>query len=234
MNYLQLVQKTVRKSGAKVEAPSTVVGQTGIAEMFVEWVADAWKDIQLERMGVNWRVARDVSFNLVVGTFDYSVSSLYESVNRRSVTCHLANAQESPVYYESYDYYRTQIDRIDRNDGKPQYFTFSPANTWVFWPNPDATYTIKYDAILLAQEFDATDNLGAGTSNAQTPTGLAARYHDAIVWQAVMNYALHFEDGSKFTEAQLKFRPYKKYFEERFMPLITVDTTALYPRVWTY
>jgi hypothetical protein len=230
MNYLQLVQKTVRKSGAKVEVPTTVVGQTGITEMFVEWVSDAWKNIQLERLGVAWRVDRDVSFPLVAGTYDYAIDSDYESINTRSVTCHLSNENETMVLFHPYDYYRTVVDRIDRADGKPQYFTISPENTLVFWPNPDDVYTIQYDGIREVQVFNYADNAGPGTSDVLTPTNLPVEYQDAIVWQAITNYALHFEDGSKLTEAQVQFKPYKKYFEERFMDIPTVDTTALYSR----
>jgi hypothetical protein len=93
---------------------------------------------------------------------------------------------------------------------------------------PDANYTVRYEGILLPQVFDYTDAGGNGTSNALTPTNLDAAYHDAIVWQAVMYYAMHFEDGSKLSEAQAMFRPFKKYFEERYMDIPTVDTSALY------
>ena len=43
-----------------------------------------------------------------------------------------------------------------------------------------------------------------------------------------MSYAMHFEDGTKLSEAQTKFIPYKKYFEERFMPIPSVATDILY------
>ena len=57
--YLEMVQKAIRKSGAKVDAPTTIVGATGITELFVEWVQDAWKEIQLEHLGWKWGVSRD-------------------------------------------------------------------------------------------------------------------------------------------------------------------------------
>ncbi len=47
---------------------------------------------------------------------------------------------------------------------------------------------------------------------------------------AVRYYALDKEDGTKLAESQAMFKPYKKYFEERHMPLVGVDTTALYTR----
>jgi len=233
MNYLQLVQKMVRKSGAKVDVPTTVVGQTGITEMFVEWIADAWKDIQLERLGLAWRTSRGLTFNLVAGTHEYGLDSTLESINTRSVTCHLGGVNESPVCFQRYDYYLTEIDRQTRMSGKPQYFSFTPDNNWVFWPNPDDTYAIVYEGVLEVEIFDSTDVAGAGTSDLLEPTALQPAYHDAIVWQALLNYGMHFEDGSKLSEAQVKFRPYKKYFEERFMPIVTVNTSALY-QPWLY
>jgi hypothetical protein len=201
--------------------------------MFVEWVADAWKDIQLERLGTNWRTSRGLTFALVAATYEYGIDAALESINTRSVTCELAGVNETPVCFQRFDYYRTEIDRTVRMSGKPQYFSLTPDNNWVFWPNPDDVYTIKYDGILDVEIFDATDVAGVGTSDVLEPTGLDLSYHDAIVWQALLSYGMHYEDGSKLSEAQVKFRPYKKYFEERFMPIVTVDTTALYSPRWS-
>jgi hypothetical protein len=229
MNYLALVQKTVRKSAAKVDVPTTVIGQSGLSELFVEWVQEAWKEIQMERLGIGWRVVTGETLSLVAGTYEYALDTDLESVNTRTVTQHLAGENETPVIFRTSDYYRTIIDRVSRSSGPPQYFTLMPDDkAWVFWPNPDQAYTVRFEGIRAIQEFDYTDAAGVGSSDVLTPTGLDSIYHDAIVWQAVANYAMHFEDGSKLQEAQVKFRPYKKYFEERFMDIPTVDTSALY------
>jgi hypothetical protein len=228
MTYLELVQKTVRKSGATVTAPATVIDQEGLQFMFVEWVQEAWKSIQLERLGLEFRRSRDLSLSLVASTDEYTLPNTLESVNLRSLTCHLSNEGETPVYFHTYDYWRRWIDRVDRGEGKPQFFTFGPLNKLIVWPIPDEAYTIQYEGILKAQVFDYEDTAGAGTSNALTPTNLEEEYHDAIVWQAVLYYAMHFEDGTKMAEAQTMFKPYKKYFEERYMDIPTVDTTVLY------
>ena len=68
------------------------------------------------------------------------------------------------------------------------------------------------------------------TDDNDTPSGIAAEYHDGIVWQAVAHYAQHFEDGSKLQEAMDRFIPYKKYFEMRAMPDVSVDLSAMYRR----
>jgi hypothetical protein len=228
MTYLELVQKAVRKSGSTLDEPSTVIDQTGLLFMFVEWVQEAWKEIQLERLGLHFRRDRDLTLSLVASTDEYTLPATLESVNMRSLTCHLAGEEESPVTYQSYQYWRMYIDKYERQEGKPQYFTFGPLGKLIVWPMPNDAYTIRYEGILLPQEFDYEDTAGAGTSNALEPTNLPDQYHDAIVWQAVISYAMHFEDGSKLQEAQAKFKPYKKYFEDRYMDDVPVDTTALY------
>jgi hypothetical protein len=104
---------------------------------------------------------------------------------------------------------------------RPLYFTFTPDNKIAFWPWPNANYTIKYEGI---RRVDVLDK----TNNNDVPLNLHEDYHDGIVWQAVLYYAQHFEDGSKFQEAVDRFAPYKKYFEARAMPEVSVNTTALY------
>lgn len=230
MTYLELVQKAVRKSGATVTEPSTVFGQTGLAFLFVEWVREAWRNIQLERLGLYFRRSRDLTLSLVASTDEYSLPNTLESVNLRSLTCHLSNENETPLKFQTYDYWRLYVDKIhaNRTESKPQYFTFAPDNKLIVWPIPDEAYTVRYEGILVPQEFDYEDTAGAGTSDDLEPTNLPDQYHDAIVWQAVLYYAMHFEDGTKMAEAQSMFKPFKKYFEERYMDIPTVDTTALY------
>lgn len=236
MNFLQLVQKTVRKSGAKIEEPTTVVGQTGLSALFVEWVQEAWKEIQLERLGLYWRTDRDLTLSLVDGTDEYNIPGTLESLNLRSLTRHLSNEDEGVVVFRTYDFWRRWVDRVDRSEGPPTYFTITPSGTIAFWPIPDDSYTIRYEGILAIEELDYTDAAGVGTSDALVPTNIDVAYHDAIVWQAVIYYAMHFEDGSKLSEGRARFKPYKKYFEERYMPIVEVDTTAMYDTVgdWFY
>lgn len=219
----------MRKSGATLAAPSTVVSQSGILELFVEWVQDAWKDIQLERLGLNWRVVRDQSLALVSGTDEYGLPSSLESINTNSLTCHLGGVNESKVYFQLYSFYQREIDRVVIPPGKPKYFTMAPLDgNIIFWPVPNEDFTVLYEGIKEVEIWDFTDDAGSGTSDVLVPTGLRSTYHDAVVWQAVMSYAMHFEDGSKLAEAQTKFLPYKKYFEERFMPIPSVVLDVLY------
>lgn len=220
--YLQLVQKAVRKSGAKVDVPSTIVSATGIDELFVEWVQDAWKDIQLEHLSWSWRVARDTLLSITSSTDEYAMPSALESVDRRTFSVYKVIADESPLHFINYHYWRYHLDKLSpAASAKPINFTITPDDILAFYPKPDQNYTVRFDGLNKVEILDDTDN-------SDTPTGIRAEYHDGIMWRAVMYYAAHMEDGAKLQEAQDRFRSYKKYFEEREQEDVTIDTTAMY------
>lgn len=223
MTLLEMVQKAIRKSGAKVDVPTTVSGATGLVELFVEWVQDAWKEIQLERLGWHWRVLRDQVMAITSATDEYDMPSTLESINLRTVTIYSAVADEALMSYISYDEWRRRRDLATRATGRPTCFCITPNDKLALYPQPDDTYTLRYDGILKVEILDNTND------NA-TPTNIADEYQDGIVWLAVQHYAQHFEDGSKFQEARDRFIPYKKYYEERSMPDVSVNTTAMYNR----
>lgn len=221
MTLLEMVQKAIRKSGAKVDLPSTVTENNNLIQLFVEWVVDAWKDIQLERLGWDWRVTRDKTFAITSAAAEYTVPSTMETINTKTVVIYDDPTDASFLQYISYDEYRRRRDTMTAATSRPLYFTLTPDDMIAFWPAPDQNYTVKYDGVLKVEILDDTDD------NA-TPARLAEEYHDGIVWQAVRYYAQHFEDGSKFQEAVDRFVPYKKYFEERAMPDMSLDLSALY------
>jgi len=221
-NYLQLVQKAVRKSGAKVDRPTTVVGTTGLTELFVEWVQDAWKDIQLEHLGWNWRVSRDLSLSITSATDEYSLPASLEHLDKRTVSVYENVDDELPIYHINYRHWRIYLDKLNTpTASKPICFTITPDNKIAFYPIPDKNYTVRYDGLVAVEILDDTDDTA-------TPTGLDAVYHDGIVWKAVGYYAAHFEDGAKLIEATDHFRPYKKYYEERELEDVEVITDSLY------
>jgi hypothetical protein len=220
-----MVQKAIRRSGAKTDEPTTIVAATGLTKLFVEWVQDAWKEIQLERMGWDWRVARDEIMAITDASDEYAMPSTMESINLRTVTVYKALEDEGPVTFMHYDEWRRSRDTGVWSTGRPLYFTITPDDQWAFFPPPDQAYTVRFDGVRKVEILDDTDDN-------DTPTYLAEEYHDGIVWQAVAHYAQHFEDGSKLQEALDRFVPYKKYFEMRSMPEMTVRVDALYRRTY--
>lgn len=57
MNYLSLVKRAIKESGAHLSMPVTVGASEGMIENFENWIADAWKEIQLERP--DWQFNRE-------------------------------------------------------------------------------------------------------------------------------------------------------------------------------
>lgn len=228
MNYLELVQRTVEESGAKLAIPTTTVGAENLAARFNRWVTSAWKKIQLERLGWHFRVSPGLTMSLVAGTAEYSLPTTLEAVNTRTLVT--LNDSEGitrgPVHFRPSDVYRSQVLAVsNRAPGRPTYFTLLPSNELAFWPTPDIAYTLEYEGQLRIQTLAADGDV---------PQNLHEDYHEAIVWQAVMKYAMAYEDGAKLQEAQAEFMPYKKYFEERWSDIPVVDATALYTSVYPY
>ena len=221
MNYLELVQRAVEESGAKLSVPTTTVGATNLAAKFCRWVTSAWKNIQLERSGWHFRVVTGQTLSLVAGTAEYSLPTTLESVNARTLYID-DGSTKTVVHFRPSDVYRTQVLPSNATaQNKPQYFTSLPDGKLAFWPTPDQAYTLHYEGQRTVQEFSA---------DADEPTGLDDEYHEAIVWK----YAMAYEDGAKLQEAQAEFMPYKKYFEERYMNIPVVDHSILYTSVYPY
>lgn len=223
MTFLELVQKAIRKSGAKVDVPTTIVGADGLTEMFVEWVQDAWKDIQIERLGWKWRVLRDQIMAINNTEDEYAIPAALESLNPRTMTIYNATTTEGPLEYLSYEDWRWRRTLLNSSPSRPLYFTFTPDGNVAFLPFPDDSYSVRYDGVRKVELLDTADDN-------DTPTQLDEEYHDGIMWLAVKYYAQHFEDGTKYQEAVDRFKPYKKYYEAVKLPDVTIDTTYLYRR----
>ncbi len=76
MNFLQLAVKTRQECGASGTGPAGVTNQTGESKRIVDWVADAWTEIQNRHIS-QWRwLRKDFSFNTVVGQTRYAYGAV--------------------------------------------------------------------------------------------------------------------------------------------------------------
>jgi hypothetical protein len=220
MDYIGLVQEAVLKSGAREDLPTTVAGATGMLRLFVNWVADAWRGIQLESEDWWFRQLRDQTIALSSGTDEYSLSSQLATINTRTVTLYKQGqgVDELPLGFVDYDDWRMVYDTKVYENARPKCYTITPDNKIAVFPVPDVTYTLRFDAVR-AIETLATDT--------NVPTGLPADYHLMIVWAAVMKYAKHYEDGTKYIEAEEEYKKYQKRAEARQAPRIRIRADQL-------
>jgi hypothetical protein len=200
MNYLQLVQAAMKRAGVREDAPTTLVGATGIVDDFKDFVADTYRRIQTTAHGTSWffRQSLDQTFSLVADTESYASPAGIQEINWRTVTVYeTAKVDEVPL--EFIDYYQFRMDCNTRtvDNTRPVWVTVDPDDQIRLFPKPDKAYTFRFDGVLDVDELSA---------DADIPI-LPDFAHWAIVWGAVMRYAKHHEDGAKYADAESEYRP---------------------------
>jgi hypothetical protein len=170
----------------------------------VDWIKDAYRDIQDRRD--DWEFLRlDFTFNTIAGTSTYAKTSVSNLANwkhdqRDSLRCYLAATgvnDEQWLTFEPWDKFRsTRLFGANRNNsGRPLYFSIKPDKSLVFWPNPDAVYTVAGEYFRTAAEFSA---------DADEP--LFDRHHLAIVYNALMRYAAYVAEPSLYARAESEYK----------------------------
>lgn len=223
--YLEICQQVAYDSGTVpvLGDPTTVVGQTderlyGI----VQWVAKAWTEIQISRP--DWRWMRgEFSGSLSSGTQRYSATDLSITRFGRWHTTKWENSELFSRYLTADGATTAQFlqfmpdwDRFYRNfmigshaatEGEPLYVTIDPSNQLVFWPTPDATYTVRGAYWKSPQTLEADDD---------TPE-MPERFHGAINYRALLHL-------TTFDEAPGQYVQFRENMREIIESLI-VDQT---------
>jgi len=226
MNYLALCKRLRQEAGITGDGPTTTVSQTGQLKRVVDWVMQAWIDIQIMRP--DWLFMNsEFTFNTVAATRDYLAADysitdlkLWDTNSFLIYETSVGESDQSVITYLPYKKWRNQYrPRMnDRNDDRPQLFTITPDNKVRFEPRPDKIYTIEGDYKLSTQTLEADDD---------EVTGLPEDFHMAIVWKALMYYA-HYEDaGEVMDEAEVNFGNMQHRLEIEQLPDMDTDYEAL-------
>ena len=221
MNFLQLVQKTMKRAGVREDVPTTLVGATGIVEDFKDYVADTYRKIQSTAHGERWffRQALDQSFDLVASQGSYAMPAGMEDINWSTVTLYTdARIDEAPIEWVDYYAWRMGMDTRTVEDTRPQWVAITPQDTIEVFPYPDKVYTFRYDGVRAIDELEV---------DADEPL-IPERYQWAIIWGAVKRYAKHHEDGAKYADAEDEYRPVFDSLVEHQTPETRLITGQLY------
>lgn len=217
MNFLELCQAVAVEAGISGSI-SSVSGQSGEAMRVVKWVKRAYNAIQL--LHSEWQFLRaDAVFTTTANNDTYSAAAagltgfgewLFRGDDWRCYKTADGHRDEQPVKYMKYDRFRHACQygsqRDDRN--RPQVFTVAPNQRVMFWPTPDDTYTIVGEQMLAPMQL---------VENADTPI-FAARFHDAIMWRAMMYYGEYEGDATVFSAAQNELKPIIGQMEAAYLP----------------
>jgi hypothetical protein len=178
-------------------APSTTIGVENQEYEIVQWVDMAYQDIQNDQE--EWRFrTKHGGFNTVASQREYTITvtdadfekllpSMAQSDTRfiLGYKTSLGQDNEQRIWFLPYEVFQQGIfDQGQRPEAFPNRFTINPAGLMVFDPTPDDIYSVT---------FDYRRTLHAMTTNSDATTGtpiIPARFHNAIVWRALMYHAL--------------------------------------------
>jgi hypothetical protein len=214
MNNLQLCQRLRQECGIPGTGPATVVSQTGESRRLVDWIAQAWNDIQL--MEPNWKwMRREFTVNTVASDDLYSYGDCTDTTDSAPITrfsrwyapcddtpflLYLTSAgvgtQRRMTYWEWNDF--KQIYKIaTQNPGFPGVVSIDPNDKIRLGPKPNDIYTLSGDYQMSPQTL-AVD--------ADTPE-MPAQFHMTIVFEAMKKYAAFAGAPEVYERAKLEGGP---------------------------
>jgi hypothetical protein len=214
MNFLQLCQRTREKCAITGTGPASVIGQSGEMLRLVNWVNEAW--LELQTLEDNW------AFMWARGTFDtvmsgatyardYDLGTGVSRVDDESVTCYDSDGEAgewrlSPVVYQDY---RRSIDLGAEEAQAPSRFTILPDRVMRLIPRPDAVYTLQFDYYAMPTSMAA---------NSDVPSLAEESLQWAIIYGAMRRYALHENAAEALAEADAEYRRVLTAIRRRHLP----------------
>lgn len=190
--YLQLAQDLRRECGIAGSGPAGVTGQTGELARVVEWVAQAYTEIQNKK--TNWRWLRsEFTLSTSSGDDDYLYSDCTDSIASATVSrfrrwyphefkIYLTSAgvgTERWLHYQPWDAFKRTYKIATQNNGSPSVVSIDPRNHIRLGAKPDGIYTVTGDYQKSAQVLAA---------DADVPE-MPEDYHNLIVYYAMWKYA---------------------------------------------
>lgn len=237
MTYLELTQKAVRLSGARLDPPTSVTAAKGLAADFFTYVNDAWRDLQMERPDWYFRVQEseiDISGSSLEKGQRLTRLQIPSPINRSFNFLALYDLHiqikdmpsdvPTPITYIPWNSYpdRTSLD-LDYNEEvqkaqRPKHFTVAPdGQVWIY-PVPDKDYVLRFFGIRRIQKL---------CQDCDEPF-LPEEYQDMIVWRAIRDYATYMQDAAMIEKARMRYMPLKKALDDEYMPHMTQKVDTLY------
>lgn len=222
MNYLQLAQRLAVECGVAGGGPSTVLSQTGMYQKLVNWVNDAWLEIQ--GMHDNWDWMRE--------QFAFLTSANVGDYVPATITNTLTGSPMTDLRYWRKDTFRCQKQSIGVQDeqwlveweynvfrntyrfnvqvaGRPVVFAIRPnAKAVMLGQVPDGVYQIS------GEYQELPSSLAADTD---TP-GMPSHLHMVIVYKAMQFYGLYESAPEVLSKGNTEFSRLMNQLEREQLP----------------
>lgn len=203
--FLQLVQQAYLEARIGGAVPSTVSGQVGRSADFVRWVLKAHEEIQDEHddWKFDWATSSAAPFDLVAAqnaydpAANFGVSGGIRSFFRKGAYVYDATAGSNPLasrVWLGYLEWETMRELLvpTVTGTMPTNFTLRPDGYVVYYPTPGRALKAVHEYTRLPETLVADGDIPR----------MPARYHDVIVWRAVMLYADGVKDYSRYDTAK--------------------------------
>lgn len=222
MNYLQLAQRLSVECGVAGTGPAAVTGQSGMNQKLVNWVNDAWLEIQ--GMHDNWNWMREpFAFNTVAGTGNYDPNTTTNTVTGSLLTdlrywwpdtfrCQKVSigVQDEQWLVEwEYQVFRNTYRFNVQVNGRPVVFAIMPNDKKVMLGQiPDDTYQISGEYQTLPV------SMSAATDTPAMPSHL----HMVIVYKAMQFYGLYEAAPEVLSKGNTEFSRLMNQLEREQLP----------------
>lgn len=232
--FLELCALLATRSGAVGTAPAAVTGQTGRQAKCVDWVMNAWTLIQNDLPEANWLQGEVSAVSLTISTMSYSATALgvatrfgswkgdrmVDGLAYRPWTIYnnsIGQSDETVLREITYQQWRVNYDRNTHTATRPLYYAMAPDDTMRFGPKPDIAYKVRGEYQKSPQVLAANGDIP------EMPT----RFHETIVWRAIMLIAGHDESDPAYNQASAKYGENMLAIMRDCLPKITIGGNAL-------
>jgi hypothetical protein len=221
MNFLTLTARLRRKCRVVGTGPTTVIGQNEEYARLVDWINEAWMQIQRKRTDWMW-MRNSMSFPVVDSQATYTLTEIestgtgfsnFGNWDRNTVRCYLTatgTSDESRLGELDYNQYLNlyQYGASRTATGRPDIFCITPGNGIGLGPVPLGGYTVSADYFKVATEM---------TADIDTPS-LPTQFHMAIVYRAMMFFGVSEAASEVYEEGLTEFRAIMAQIEDHQLP----------------
>ena len=183
--FLELAQECRALSGIGGTGPVSVTTATGIEARIVNYVKNAWIDIQTHPKSWKWQWRRyeasaGVPLQTILNTREYTLTGV-QSIRVRSLRSYLTatgTSDRQRMGWVPWQKFEDRFGTTDETADRPIQVTREPTGDLKLYPKPDAAYSIEFEYFKTAQIL---------TDNGDVPE-MPSDYHQLIIYEALKRF----------------------------------------------
>jgi tetratricopeptide (TPR) repeat protein len=206
VNYLALCKRLRQEAGYSGNGPASVDGQSGEMQRVIDWIAQAWTEIQVMRK--DWRFKLSpFSISMTSGETQKLISLDMRDLKSDSIMVQRADGSRTYPLHVSIE----ELRKYRREQDSPQTYPFIVAQeNGLIEVYPD----LGEDVTIQGEYYRAPEVL---TNNTDVPD-LPEAYHLLIVWGALMQLASYDEAGNLYQRAAENYAKMLSTLNGEYLP----------------